>query len=742
MAGSSNIGNLKVTIGAETKDLVRGIGLAKGALKGFARLAKVTGAAAGAAFAAASVGIAAMTKSGLDAVDAQAKMARSVDGSIDGLRALQLAGSDAGASVELVNSAVQQMGKRLSEAAREGKGPAADALKVLGLNARELMQLDVDERIGAIADRINAMGLSAQDAAGLMREFGVRNNEISLILLQGSEAIRRARGEVDKFGLSIGKDAAARVEAANDAMARIALVFEGLRTKLAVGVAPVLERLAVNFQDMAQAGGPLQGVIDPLVASFSRLAETFSDPAFIEAATLFGTTIARAVASLADLMVTLSQNAEIAGAAMVALGTAMAFFSGPIGLAIAAVAGGVFLLSTRLGEGETAADNAAEAERELMTAIDGVDRANGEAVASARTRIENHISQARAALEAARAEYELKRAQASRDVEQARMRKEMNPGNFFADDEISQALEDQALLDQHYEEMLAKRQAQVDRYGKILEGFEMSRFPSRGTRSGSGGTPPPGAPSDGPGSDPLGAGDLTERLQKLLDQIAPAERKARDYSEALALLKQAHDEGVISAEELELRTKQLNKAYEDTPAAAGSASAALKALKKEQERAAREGEQFSNDINGAIGNLINRVEDGAGAVKAFAVEMIKLFAIRGISKFLGGSDWISGPLFIPGNANGTDNWRGGISWVGERGPELVNLPRGAQVIPNHKLGNIGGGGMSFTYAPAIDARGASLEAVQDLDRRMRADAAQFNSKVEIAVRKAQSSRRL
>lgn len=739
---ASNIGNLKVTIGADTKNLVRGIGRAKGALQGFARLAKVTGAAAGAAFAAASVGIAAMTKSGLAAVDAQAKMARSVDGSIDGLRALQLAGGDAGASVDQVNNAVQQMGKRLAEAAREGTGPAADALKVLGLNARDLMRLDVDERIGAIADRVNEMGMSAQDAAGIMREFGVRNNEIALILLQGSEAIRRARSEVERFGISIGEDAAAQVERANDAMSRISLVFEGMRAKLAIGMAPVLEKLAVNFQGMAQAGGPLQGVVDALVASFTRLAKTFTDPAFLEAAALFGTTIAGAVAGLADLMVTLSQNAEIAGAAMIALGGAMAFFSGPIGLAVAAIAGGVFLLSTRLGENETAADDAAEAERELMTAIDGVDRANGDAVAGARTRIENHISQARAALEAARAEYELKRAQASRDVEQARMRKEMNPGNFFADDEIDQALENQALLDQHYEEMIAKRQAQVDRYGKILEGFEMSRFPSRGTRSGSGGTPPPGAPGDGPGSDPLGAGDLSKSLQRLLDRIAPAERKARDYAEALALLKKAHEEGVITAEELKLRTEQLNKAYEDTPQKTGSAASALKALRAEQARAARENEKFANDINGSIANLINRIEDGADAVKAFAVELVKLFAIRGISKLLGGTDWFSGDLFIPGNAQGTDNWRGGLSWVGERGPELVNLPRGAQVIPNNKLHHLGGGGMQFTYAPKIDARGASVAAVQELDQRMRADAAQFNSKVEAAVQRAKSSRRL
>lgn len=44
---------------------------------------------------------------------------------------------------------------------------------------------------------------------------------------------------------------------------------------------------------------------------------------------------------------------------------------------------------------------------------------------------------------------------------------------------------------------------------------------------------------------------------------------------------------------------------------------------------------------------------------------------------------------FPGFANGTNFAPGGMAWVGERGPELVNLPRGSQVIPNHELG--GGG---------------------------------------------------
>jgi len=41
------------------------------------------------------------------------------------------------------------------------------------------------------------------------------------------------------------------------------------------------------------------------------------------------------------------------------------------------------------------------------------------------------------------------------------------------------------------------------------------------------------------------------------------------------------------------------------------------------------------------------------------------------------------------HAKGTDFHPGGMAIVGERGPELVNLPRGSQVIPNDKLGKMG-----------------------------------------------------
>jgi hypothetical protein len=734
---AQNIGNLKVSIGADTKDLASGIGRAKALMGSLSRAAKVSGIAAGAAFAAASAGMVAMTKGGLASVDAQAKMARSVDGTIDGLRALQIAGSDAGVSVDEMNGAVQMMGKRLSEAAREGTGPAADALKRLGLDARALMEMDVDARFGAIADRINGLGLSAQDAAGLMREFGIRSNEVSLALLQGSGAIQSARGEVVKYGLSMSGEMAAGVEAANDALSRIGFVFEAMRNQLAVGLAPVLQGLAVNFQEASIAGGPLQGAITALVTAFSDLAAVILDPAFVQAAALFGVTIANAVGGLAKIMVTLAQNAELAGLAMVALGGAMAFFSGPIGLAIAAVAGGAFLLATAFTETASSAISAAEAEVALIKAVKAVDTSNAAAVKSGEALINQHIDQARAAVLAAQAEYQLARAQASRELDQAKMRKDaLGPGNLFADQEIDFANQDLEDADKYFAAEIAKREAQLERYQGILGGFTRSKFPSRAS---------PGGGYEGAGTgaadDALGLGKLSSDLDVLLSKLDPARDKLERLASAKETLREAAEAGLITQEEYNAALAKADTVLGAVSGSSGAAAAGVSALKSEMEKSAKAGTSMADDINGALGSLINQIGSGADAFRNFAVEIIKILAIRGISKLLGGDGWFSSPL-IGANALGTDNWRGGLSWVGEKGPELVNLPRGAQVIPNNKLGGMGGGGMSFSYAPIIDARGASVAAVQELDQRMRADAAQFNAKVEQAVMKAKTGRKL
>ncbi len=59
---------------------------------------------------------------------------------------------------------------------------------------------------------------------------------------------------------------------------------------------------------------------------------------------------------------------------------------------------------------------------------------------------------------------------------------------------------------------------------------------------------------------------------------------------------------------------------------------------------------------------------------------------------------------LPGFAAGGRPPGGRPVIVGERGPEVVKLPSGSEVIPNHRLGEVGGGGnVTIHYSPTINA---------------------------------------
>jgi tape measure domain-containing protein len=110
-----------------------------------------------------------------------------------------------------------------------------------------------------------------------------------------------------------------------------------------------------------------------------------------------------------------------------------------------------------------------------------------------------------------------------------------------------------------------------------------------------------------------------------------------------------------------------------------------------------------------------------------AVEMIKKL-ISWIGK-IKVPDWLGGGSIggniksmlsgLPFFADGIKNFQGGLAVVGERGPELVNLPRGSDVIPNHEIAPVGRQGATITNYITMD-RFTDIDA---LNRRMSFQAA-------------------
>jgi len=95
-----------------------------------------------------------------------------------------------------------------------------------------------------------------------------------------------------------------------------------------------------------------------------------------------------------------------------------------------------------------------------------------------------------------------------------------------------------------------------------------------------------------------------------------------------------------------------------------------------------EGDKPANRFQSSGDLINNRGQPGA------------LDTIRGIGNAVGGL------LGIPGQADGGVTTRSGLSMVGERGPEILHLPRAAQVIPLDRgfgLPSVGGDGGRITF---------------------------------------------
>jgi hypothetical protein len=110
----------------------------------------------------------------------------------------------------------------------------------------------------------------------------------------------------------------------------------------------------------------------------------------------------------------------------------------------------------------------------------------------------------------------------------------------------------------------------------------------------------------------------------------------------------------------------------------------------------------------------------------------------------------TGGLSFPMFADGTASAPGGMAIVGERGPELVNLPRGAQVVPNHELGKGGSQqNLKVDIGVSLDNDGNLQAYVKNVSQQMTASgigqlvgSPQFADHVANASKKARSQRKM
>ena len=248
MARSRASANYTITAEDKTQAALRNV---QNNFKAVSKTIKtVTGVAAAAS--AATVGVfAAMYRAQAPVIDQLGKTSAKLGIATEKLQAMQDAGERAGVSTTQLNTGIQRMTRRLSEAAT-GTGTAAKALDELGISAQQIAKLSPDEQFKLIAERLADVE-SESDRVRLAFKF-FDSEGVGLVNLT-ADAIREAELEMQALGISLTKLDVAKVEAANDQLQKVGRMSQGVTQQFTVGMAPAITAIAAEFNSAAKSAG-------------------------------------------------------------------------------------------------------------------------------------------------------------------------------------------------------------------------------------------------------------------------------------------------------------------------------------------------------------------------------------------------------------------------------------------------------------------------------------------------------
>lgn len=198
------------------------------------------------------------------AVDVLAKTADRLGLTTEALVGLQFAAGQTGVEGNVLATSLQRLNRRLAEVAATGGGTAKKSLDALGLSAKQLLKLPLEEQFGLIADRLNEVSSQADKTKIAFGFFDTEGGKLLNTLRVGSEGLAEFRKEAEALGIAISRVDAAKIEAANDTLDRLAQTFIGASRAAAVQLAPAIDFVAGEFVKMNKNAGEGSAIIDTL----------------------------------------------------------------------------------------------------------------------------------------------------------------------------------------------------------------------------------------------------------------------------------------------------------------------------------------------------------------------------------------------------------------------------------------------------------------------------------------------
>ena len=211
----------------------------KGANKAFGAL-KVAGPAAAVAAGAAVAGFAiGAIKNFADVGDELDKMSKRTGFSVESLSALKFAAEQSGASIETIEKAAKRMSVSILDASR-GSKDAADSLDAIGLSAKQLEGLSPEQQFDMMAKGLAGVQDSSKRAALAQKLFGRAGTELLPLFTQGEKGMAALRQQAEELGVVMSGESAASAADFKDALNEGKSALQGLAFGFAKEVIPAI----------------------------------------------------------------------------------------------------------------------------------------------------------------------------------------------------------------------------------------------------------------------------------------------------------------------------------------------------------------------------------------------------------------------------------------------------------------------------------------------------------------------
>jgi len=259
-------GGAFVEIGTKDSKLVKGLQSANKKLSFWAK-----GLSALAASIAAPLAIA--TKSFGSWGDTVAKMSRRTGASVEFLSEMGYVAGLAGQSVEQMEMALRGLGRVSLDLAR-GQGEATEAMKMLGLEGKEIARMPVEEQLTTILTQLGKVEDDSIKAGIAMRLFGRAGSALIPVADMGADAIARFRDEARVLGISLSSDVSVNAEDVVDWGYRIQQSWQGLKNTIGNILTPAFIELSQYITAMIVTGRLILEQNPQIIESMVGLAKT------------------------------------------------------------------------------------------------------------------------------------------------------------------------------------------------------------------------------------------------------------------------------------------------------------------------------------------------------------------------------------------------------------------------------------------------------------------------------------